>query len=58
MNVFEKYPDISKANSKVFQDIPNDELLKYIEITKDRGYVDVEIHKNTWRTANIWGNRK
>lgn len=43
---------------KIFQDIPKDELNKYIQIAKDRGYTKIEVHKSTWRTSNIWGIRQ
>lgn len=40
---------------KIFQGIPKDEIKKYIGIAKERGYIRIVIHKDTWRTVNIWG---
>jgi hypothetical protein len=56
--VIEQYPDLGKAESKVFQEIPKEELGKYVNIAKERGYTNIEIHESTHRTSNIWGTKE
>ena len=45
-------------NIKVFTDIPKEKASEYVQKAEDKGFSNIRVDKNTFRSVDIWGYKK